>query len=179
VTVDGKTPRTLAPDKVLSLKLSPGEHRLEAVPAVGGAKWVKTIALTTADTHQEVTISLGAALGYWIDPATKLMWTAVDNGSGLSWSQAVRYCRELTLAGYKDWTLPSIDDLQEVSESAANDNGYRIRGPIKLSGWQWSATPGKQAGEGWALDFGDGGRASVPAGDSGLNRALCLRRSQK
>jgi hypothetical protein len=179
LTVDGKTQHTLTPDRALRLKLSPGEHRLEAVPTLGGAKWVKTIALTTADTHQELTISLGATLGYWIDPATKLMWTAVDNGAGLSWSQAIRYCRELTLAGFKDWTLPSIDDLQQVSESAANENGYRIRGPIKLSGWQWSATPGQQAGEGWALDFGDGGRASVPAGDSGLNRALCVRRSQK
>jgi NADH:flavin oxidoreductase / NADH oxidase family len=51
------------------------------------------------------------------------------------------------------------------------------QGPIKLTGWQWSSTPGKQAGEGWALDFGDGGRPSVAAGDSGLNRALYVRRT--
>ena len=71
---------------------------------------------------------------YWIDPDTHLMWTAADNGSGVSWIQAQRYCRDLTLAGFHDWTL--------------------------------------------ALDFGDGGRASVAAGDSGLNRALCVRRAQ-
>jgi hypothetical protein len=51
LTVDGKPQRTLAPGKVLRLKLSPGEHRLEAVPTLGGAKWVKTISLTTVDTH--------------------------------------------------------------------------------------------------------------------------------
>ena len=28
---------------------------------------------------------------YWNDPDTHLMWTAVDNGSGLSWIQAQRY----------------------------------------------------------------------------------------
>jgi hypothetical protein len=113
---------------------------------------------------------------YWVDASTGLMWTAADNGSGLSWSQATRFCRELTLGGFTDWTLPSIDDLQGLFERGPSTSGYDIRGPIKLTGWQWSKTPGSQAGEGWALDFGDGGRASVAAGDSGLNRALCTRR---
>jgi len=119
------------------------------------------------------------APNYWVDPGTHLMWTSADNGSGLSWSQASRYCRELDQAGYKDWTLPSIEDLQGIFERAPSESGYHVRGPIKLTGWQWSATPGSQRGEGWALDFGDGGRASVPAGDSGLNRALCVRHAQE
>ena len=179
LSVDGKAKRILVPNKTIRLKLSLGEHLIEAVPDVAGAsKWQKKIALTT-QAPQELTISLGPSLGFWIDPATKLIWTAVDNGSGLSWSQAQRYCRELTLAGFRDWTLPSIEELQDVSETAANENGYRIRGPIKLSGWEWSATAGSQKGEGWAFDFGDGGRASVAAGDSGLNRALCIRHSQQ
>ena len=110
----------------------------------------------------------------WIDPDTHLMWTAADNGSGVSWIQAQRYCRDLTLAGFHNWTLPSIEDLQGLV-GGAGQSTYRIKAPIKLSGWQWSSTPGKQDGEGWALDFGDGARASVAAGDSGLNRALCVR----
>ena len=107
------------------------------------------------------------------------MWTAKDNGSGVSRNQAARYCRELTIAGFKDWTLPSIDDLQHIFGGPENQGGYHVKGAIKLSGWQWSSTPGKQAGEGWAFDFGDGGRASVAAGDSGLNRALCVRKPSK
>ncbi len=113
----------------------------------------------------------------WTDTSTKLIWTAADNGSGLSWSQAQRYCRDLNLSGSKNWKLPSIEELQGVFDSASSQNGYHIKGPIRLTGWQWSATPGLQAGEGWAFDFGDGGRASVAAGDSGLNRALCVRPS--
>jgi hypothetical protein len=174
--VDGKPRRALTPDKTLRVKLPLGEHLIEAAPSAGGNKWQKTIALTKQAPQQELTISLGASLGFWIDPSSKLTWTAADNGSGLSWRQAQRYCRELTLAGFKDWTLPSIDDLQEISTVASNDNGYRIKGPLKLTGWQWSATLGTQKGEGWAFDFGDDGRASVAAGDSGLNRALCIRR---
>jgi hypothetical protein len=116
-----------------------------------------------------------ATSGYWIDADTKLMWTVTDNGSGLSRGQALRYCRELTLAGFKDWTLPSIDDLQGIFDNARSQGAYHVKGPLQLTGWQWSSTPGAQDGEGWALDFGDGGRASVAAGDSGLNRALCVR----
>ena len=116
---------------------------------------------------------------YWIDPDTHLMWTATDNGSGVSLRQAERYCRDLKLAGFKDWKLPAIEDLQGLVSSAESTSGYRIKGPLKLSGWQWSSTAGKQSGEAWALDFGDGARASVAAGDSGLNRALCIRRVKK
>ena len=111
----------------------------------------------------------------WIDPASKLMWTSSDNGSGLSLSQAKRYCSEVTTSGFKDWRLPSIDELQVIYGGPEGQNGRHVKGPIKLTGWEWSATPGQQDGEGWVLDFGDGARASVAAGDSGLNRALCVR----
>jgi hypothetical protein len=120
-------------------------------------------------------LSVCQGAGYWIDPETHLMWTAADNGSGLSWLQAQRYCRDLRLGGFHNWTLPSIDNLQALVSRAESKSTYRIRAPITLTGWQWSATAGVREGEGWALDFGDGGRASVAAGDSGLNRALCVR----
>jgi Protein of unknown function (DUF1566) len=175
LTVDGSAQETLIPNKPLHLTLAPGEHRIEAVPVSGGNKWQRTITVAPAAGQEELNIELRANSGYWIDPDTKLMWTVADNGFGLSWGQAVRYCRELTLAGLRNWTLPSIEDLQAIFDRTHDQSGYHVKGPIKLSGWQWSATPGAQQGEGWALDFGDGGRASVAAGDSGLNRALCVR----
>ena len=119
--------------------------------------------------------SFGGGPTHWIDPATHLMWTAADNGSGLSWGQAKRYCLDLKQEGFRNWTLPDIEQLQDLFSASADNNGFHIKAPIKLSGWQWSSTPGQQSGEGWAFDFGDGGRASVAAGDSGLNRALCVR----
>ena len=42
------------------------------------------------------------ARGYWTDPATGLMWAARDNGRDLSWNKAVKYCRNLRVAGYSD-----------------------------------------------------------------------------
>jgi hypothetical protein len=111
----------------------------------------------------------------WQDPSTGKIWASSDNGSGVSWSQAAYYCRTLTLGGFHDWRLASIEELQHLVGPSANASGFRITGPIKLTGWQWSSSPGAEKGETWALDFGDGGRASVVAGDSGLNRALCVR----
>ncbi len=116
--------------------------------------------------------------GYWTDPETKLTWAAADNGSGVTQEEAQYYCRTLTLGGFKDWTLPDIDQLQHLFGGPADDNGHHVSGSIKLTGWEWSSTPGKAPGEAWALDFGDGGRASVVTGDSGLNRALCVRHAQ-
>src|SRR5207302_1522923 len=89
-------------------------------------------------------------LGYWIDPKTRLMWAAADNGSAVSWHQAGNYCRALILGGYHHWTLPSIDDLQGIFGGSSNDRGYRVVSPLKLTGWEWSSSPGKEPGEGWA-----------------------------
>jgi Protein of unknown function (DUF1566) len=115
----------------------------------------------------------------WQDAASGKVWAPSDNGSGVSWSQAGYHCRTLTLGGIHDWRLPSIDELQQLLSKSANADGYRITGPIKLTGWQWSSSPGTEKGEAWAIDFGDGGRASVVMGDSGLNRALCVHEIPK
>jgi hypothetical protein len=155
--------------------LGTGQHNIEAASLDTGAGWNRTITVASKQTQQELNIPRLSRPDYWIDPDTKLKWTANDNGAGLSWRQAERYCRELTLDGMRGWTLPLIDDLQQIFESSKEQGGYHIKGNLKLTGWQWSSTPGSQPGEGWAFDFGDGGRASVSGGDSGLNRALCVR----
>jgi hypothetical protein len=181
-SVDGESKGILGTGDGARVSLPWGEHRIEAVPVAGGPHWEGTVDLAEQD-GKVLTIALKAAValvetqsrGYWIDPNTKLIWAAADNGSGVTQSQAAYYCRSLTLNGYKDWTLPSIDDLQKLFGGPANLSGYHIAGPLKLTGWAWSSSVGKEPGEQWALDFGDGGRASVVTGDSGLNRALCVR----
>ena len=184
LSVDGKHQGIVNPKPELRLTLPLREHRLEAVPLAGDGAWQKTVEIQESNPTT-VTIPLRAAVaqiemerrGYWIDSKTRLMWAAADNGSAVSWGQAALHCRSSVLGGFHDWSLPAIDDLQSIFGGTSDDRGYRIVSPIKLTGWAWSSTPGKQQGEAWALDFGDGGRASVMAGDAGLNRALCVRHS--
>lgn len=172
--VDGTVWRTLKAGAGVRLTLPVGGHQLDAVPLVGAGHWQQRVEIAAADERKAIDLALHET-GYWIDPDTRLMWAATDNGFGLSRSQAGRFCRQLALGGFKDWTLPSIDELQRIFGGPESQVGFHITGPIKLTGWQWSSTSGKQEGEGWAFDFGDGGRASVADGDSGLNRALCVR----
>jgi hypothetical protein len=186
VTVDGESKGILKPGDDLRVNLPLGEHHLEAVPVAGGPHWTDTVYLVDP-VEKPVNIPLRATMarseaqsrGYWVDPNTQLMWAASDNGSAVTFSEALYYCRNLTLAGHKDWALPSIDDLQKLFGGPADNGGFHILGPIKVTGWAWSSSPGKDPGEEWALDFGDGGRASLVMGDSGLNRALCVRHSQE
>jgi len=186
LTVDGKPGRVLKSGSEIRITVAPGEHRVDAVPLAGGAHW-ETAVTVNALQEQVLTIPLRAAVeraeanvrGYWMEPATRRMWTAADNGFGVSQSQAAYFCRALSAGGFSDWTLPAIDDLQGLFGGPANQSGHHITGPIRLTGWEWSSSPGEEPGQYWALDFGDGARASVVAGDSGLNRALCVRRAGK
>jgi hypothetical protein len=185
VTLDGESRGVLQTGDDLRVNLPLGEHHLEAVPVAGGPRWTDTVYLVDP-AEKAVNIPLRAAMaraeaqsrGYWVDPNTQLMWAAADSGSAVTFSEAVYYCRTLSLAGHKDWVLPPIDDLQKLFGGPADAGGFHILGPIKLTGWAWSSSPGKEPGEEWALDFGDGGRASLVMGDSGLNRALCVRHGQ-
>ncbi len=45
------------------------------------------------------------------DTWTKLMWAAKDNGSDINWANAKSYCKNYRGGGYKDWRLPTQDEL--------------------------------------------------------------------
>ncbi len=82
------------------------------------------------------------------------MWAAKDSEKRMSWHKAVKYCQMLKDAGYSDWRLPTIDEL----ESLVNLRGYatdhvgnsdimhwngdlRVNGGLLLSGDRhWSST---------------------------------------
>jgi formylglycine-generating enzyme required for sulfatase activity len=64
------------------------------------------------------------AAGVWTDPATGLMWTKQDSGSGVSWDQAKAYCSNLRLGGFSDWRLPTIDELQGIYDPSIDVPGH-------------------------------------------------------
>lgn len=48
------------------------------------------------------------------DRATGLMWAKVDNGKGIDWEASLKYAESSALAGYKDWRLPNVKELQSI-----------------------------------------------------------------
>jgi hypothetical protein len=132
------------------------------------------------------------ALGFWTDPSTGLMWTARDNGKDVSWNKAMKYCRDLRLAGYSDWMLANIGELEGIYDKDANAPGragpgsgrpftFHVKGNLFLTGNQWSSTQlgddrGRPSGYAVRFDFNEG----RPFNGDELwfhtnKRALCVR----
>ncbi len=139
--------------------------------------------------------------GVWTDPSTGLMWAGRDNGKDVSWKGAVKYCRDLRLAGDSDWRLASLEELKGIYDKEANAPGLaRLGGPAKgsdftwhvkgnlfLTGNQWSSNQrlddrGHPSGYVWYFDFNEGRPNNDPTGwpyPFVMMRALCVRGSQK
>jgi hypothetical protein len=109
--------------------------RQQLALGVGVRKWQPTLVLvfvlTTplmihgqcSHSDREATAQETQARGYWTDPCTGLMWAAKDSGKTLTWQNAKKYCHGLRLAGYSDWRLGTIYDLQGIYDKSAEAPG--------------------------------------------------------
>ena len=50
------------------------------------------------------------------DNATGLMWSKDDSGEGMDWEAALAYAEGSEYAGYDDWRLPNIKELQSIAD---------------------------------------------------------------
>ncbi len=50
------------------------------------------------------------------DEATGLMWAQDDSGVGMEWEEALAYAENSEYAGYDDWRLPNIKELQSIAD---------------------------------------------------------------
>ncbi len=61
------------------------------------------------------------------------------------WEDALQACKALDFAKYKDWRLPSIEELRELvdyTKGAGNDPAIDTKFfPDTKTSWYWSSTP--------------------------------------
>lgn len=137
------------------------------------------------------------ARGYWVDPDTRLMWTGKDNGKDVTWKKAVRYCRNLRLAGYPDWRLATLGELEGIYDKNVTAPGlmgpsgkgtastWHVKGNLFLTGNQWSSSwlpddRGRPSGYASRFDFNEGRAFNGDEISFHTNkRGLCVRRSGK
>jgi hypothetical protein len=56
--------------------------------------------------------------GTVLDTRTNLMWAAKDNGSRIGWVEAKSYCENYRGGGYKDWRMPTQDELASLYDKS-------------------------------------------------------------
>lgn len=86
----------------------------------------KTITIQTGPEGEKMMVTEHVVIRFIVnkdgtvtDTKTNLMWAAQDNGSDMEWSDANYYCKNYRVGGYKDWRLPTTDELIELSLSEA------------------------------------------------------------
>jgi hypothetical protein len=88
----------------------------------------------------------------FFDFKSGLMWAARDNGRDIDWRRATRYCNDLELAGYADWRLPTLDELEGLYRPMSASQ-YRLPGEIRLTSCcPWSSTK-KSEDSAWNFNF--------------------------
>lgn len=161
------------------------------------------LAVPAADSAQSAREDRGLAheaqlRGVWTDPSTGLMWAGKDNGKDVSWKGAMKYCRDLRLAGYSDWRLATLAELGAIYDRNADAPGlagsgkdnlftYHVKGNLFLTGDEWSSERryddrGRPDGYSWYFDFNEGKSNLDPTGfpySHSLMRALCVRGAGK
>jgi hypothetical protein len=214
--LDGRPMDPLKANDSKIVSVSPGEHRIQAATTDGVAT-IRTKVVTDQDqkiveiqlksqhdrqlkmqqaetARKQAEAEAEAALHpTWTDPETGLMWAKKDNGSDVNWNQASSYCSNLQLAGYKDWRLPSIQELEGIYDpsirvQAVFDEGWilsaGVKRNLKLTGWDWSSSQGPVPGSpqpvARVFNFAkteEKESASFPLGFNYSSRALSVRRS--
>ena len=103
--------------------------------------------------------------GTVLDTRTNLMWAERDNGTSISWEDAKYYCARYFGGGYRDWRMPTQQELMELYESTKTNNnfpggcskGYRLMNLIHLSNCSPWASDTRRS-EIACVNFGNGSK---------------------
>jgi hypothetical protein len=124
-----------------------------------------------------------------LDTKTRLMWASTDNGADIDQNDAKQYCEAFRGGGYKDWRMPTLNELETLCEDIEETQPASCRGikgqilnvfvtpSISLScvyGWS-SNTRGS---EGMQMLFNYCHKSGAPPKRSAYTRALPVRSSK-
>ena len=188
----------------LALELPIGAHRLRAEKE-GYGTVSQSITVTAEPTELEIDLSrlpegktesekrrrspfVDNGDGTATDSRAGLMWTRTDNGNDIDWNGADAYCLNLSLAGFGDWRMATIEELGALfSESRKIDDCMELKGrivpcyirePFTLSGIAVWSSERIDSSSAWVFSFYLGDRAVSPLDRPGsIRRVLCVRRS--
>ena len=87
------------------------------------------------------------------DNYTGLIWQRKDDGTKRTWNDAISYCDELSLGGYK-WRLPSQEELYYLGDVSKYDPAIDKEYFDLESSWYWSNTVYENdSSQAWLVGF--------------------------
>lgn len=90
------------------------------------------------------------------DSDTGMMWKD-DYQTKKVWSEAVEYCKSLTLGGFNDWHLPTISELESIADYTEHKPAIKSGFDNVTSHIYWSATvDASDVNEAWFVLFENG-----------------------
>jgi len=126
------------------------------------------------DLLAEIQLVNERSTGIYLDPKTHLIWTARDNGRDIDWRRANDYCSQLELAGFDNWRLPILGELEDIMDPLAS-GGYSTPIQISLTACCiWSSTRKDDVGA-WNFNYRYSKRFSGSLTHTFDLRALCVR----
>lgn len=147
------------------------------IKAMSGRRFVRPV---RGNTTYGINDFVDNGDGTVTDNATNLMWSQDDNGEYLFWKEALAYAEAATIAGYNDWRLPNIKELQSIADYSATEIPvldttvfnlssifHLVDGSIEQSNYPfyWSSTSNPIEGD----ETDDGGTIYAWALSSGYN----------
>jgi len=80
--------------------------------------------------------------GTVVDQLNGLQWQSQDDGTNRKFADAEKYCKELRLAGFTDWRLPSEEELLSIVDRSVYKPAIDKKlFPGTRSDFYWSSTP--------------------------------------
>jgi OOP family OmpA-OmpF porin len=96
--------------------------------------------------------------GTVLDTKTNLMWSAVDNGGNINWSDAKLFCETYRGGGYTDWRMPTLNELAGLYDRLiVGNNDFHLTKAIFLTGsfvWSSEVRGSEAAAFGFGQDYG-------------------------
>ena len=95
------------------------------------------------------------------DNVTRLIWQSKGDGNKYNWQDAVNYCKGLNLDSNEDWRLPTIYELQQITNK--NKAKYAKYPGFINKGQQnyWSSTTAALTFSAWYIDIWAGRSKTV------------------
>ncbi|WFB37751.1 DUF1566 domain-containing protein [Kiritimatiellota bacterium B12222] len=131
------------------------------IKAMNGKRFVRAV---RGNTAYGINDFVDNGDGTVSDQATGLMWSQDDSGKGMNWEEALAYAEAATTAGYTDWRLPNVKELQSIADysgvfPAMDSSVFKLTTLTNVKGqrdypFYWSSTSNPIEGSDGAVESG-------------------------